>query len=264
MDDKIEEAKIFADQVTEGDERAEKDQNLMFGWITKALHFQKVRGEIPDTFRFKYQPQRTFMDLRTFLTRCFSGIDRDNAIGQNVVTNMMSADRQLASHGYKVYPFRVGQPFVDVIYKEMENDTRGVCTAMLRFHKIKALGARNVFFKIDYLLTAQSEVEGDTPDNWSVEGDRLPSKVMSSWYKDSGEILEDEVLLQYVSQTNENDEQVKAEHWVAIEKEYPPDQWSEIIKQVTLVSGQRLHASGAHVGYTSRMLAIKVLLVVLS
>ena len=264
MDDKIEEAKIFADQVTEGDERAEKEQSLMFGWITKALHFQKIRGEIPDTFRFKYQPQRTFIDLKVFLTRCFSGIDLENSIGQNVVTNMMSADRQLVSHGNKVYPFRIGQSFVEVIYKEMENDTRGVCTAMLRVHKIKALGEKNVFFKIDYVLTAQSEVEGDAHDNWSVGGDRLPSKVLSSWHKDSGEILDDETLLEYVSKTQENDVQVKAEHWVAIEGEYPADEWSDIVKQVTLVSGQRLHAADAHVGYTSKMMAIKVLFVVLS
>ena len=197
------------------------------------------------------------------MTRCFSGIDIENSIGEAVVTNMMSADRQIASHGNKVYPFRIGQPFVDVIYKEMENDTRGVCTAMLRVHNIQALGEKNVFFKIDYLLTAQSEVEQDIPNSQSDGNDRLMSKVMSSWYKSSGEIINDETLLGYINQNHERDEQIKAEHWLAIEEAYPADQWREIVKHVTLESGQRLQASDAHVGYESRMLAIKALLVVL-
>ena len=103
-----------------------------------------------------------------------------------------------------------------------------------------------------------------------IEGNKIKiseSVTFKNGYQDninySGEFINDETLLGYINQNHERDEQIKAEHWLAIEEAYPADQWREIVKHVTLESGQRLQASDAHVGYTSRMLAIKALLVVL-
>ena len=265
MDEEIEEARGFVRQVADADERAEEQQNLMLNWITKALMFKKVNGEVPGTFRFKYQSesdhgQRTFLDVQTFVERCVAGIDFDKSDGAAVVTNMMSADRQLVSHGRKVYPFRFGQPFVDVIYDEMQSDTRGICTASYRQHKIKGLAGISAFFKIDYLLTAKPA--SDNLADRRIADNRLPPKMVSNWFKESGELVGNEVFCQYLDKKEEYDEQIRGEHWEALEEDYSAQYWRETVERVTLGSETNLHQLDIHSDYVTRMLSIKVLFLV--
>jgi ATP-dependent helicase HepA len=227
--------------------------------------FKKVNGEVPGTFRFKYQSesdhgQRTFLDVQTFVERCVAGIDFDKSDGAAVVTNMMSADRQLVSHGRKVYPFRFGQPFVDVIYDEMQSDTRGICTASYRQHKIKGLAGISAFFKIDYLLTAKPA--SDNLADRRIADKRLPPKMVSNWFKESGELVGNEVFCQYLDKKEEYDEQIRGEHWEALEEDYSAQYWRETVERVTLGSETNLHQLDIHSDYVTRMLSIKVLFLV--
>ncbi|MGZ5135912.1 MAG: protein DpdE, partial [Flavitalea sp.] len=80
MDEEVEEARVFADKLTEADEVAEQQSEKMFKWICKGLHFFKKPGEITDTFRFVYNTDtkrgpHTQIGVTEFLKQCITGID---------------------------------------------------------------------------------------------------------------------------------------------------------------------------------------------
>ena len=118
-----------------------------------------------------------------------------------------------------------------------------------------------MFFKIDYLLTAKAD--GATPQDQRIADDRLPPKIISNWFKQSGEIVNNDSLVSYLNKTEKSDDQVRGQHWSALEEDYPADRWRQVVEGVTLAAEEHLHDLEDHMGYIHRMSAIKVQFLVL-
>jgi ATP-dependent helicase HepA len=265
MDEDIEAANIFSRQVTEADELAEDRKKMMMNWITKALIFEKVRGEFPGTFRFMYHNDdsdrpRTLMDAKTLREKCITGIDHDMSNRTSIVTSLMSSDRVEASHGRKVYPFRFGQPFVDAIYDAMALDSRGICTAVIRQVKSGNLTEMTTFFKIDHLLL--SDTEGTSYSDQRKGDEAFPPHKTSHWFKQSGELLMSEVWIAYLNGNTDKDMQVRLQHWKALEEDYSPGFWAQLVDQVVESARINIHSDSVLQGYKSRVIGIKAIIVV--
>ena len=265
MDEEIEAASAFARQVTEADELAESRTKMMMDWIAKALMFDKVRGEYPGTFRFMYHGDdsdspRTLMDFKTLKEKCITGIDRDRSKHKSIVTSLMSADRVEASHGRKVYPFRFGQPFVDAIYDAMILDTRGICTAVIRKIKAGTLPKITTFFKLHHLLL--SDTKDDSYSDVRKGDEICPPYITTDWYKESGGLLESEAWITYLNGSTQKDTQMRLDHWKALEENYSPEFWAQLVDRVVESAHIRMHSDSAVQGYKGRVIGIKAIIVV--
>jgi ATP-dependent helicase HepA len=265
MDEDISAANIFSQQVTKADESAEGQKKMMMEWITKALRFDKVKGEYPDTFRFKYHNDhsdgpRTLMDFKTLVESCVTGIDNDASNHGSIITSMMSADRLEASHGRRVYPFRFGQPFVDAIYEAMKLDSRGICTAVFRQVSVNRVQQSAIFFKLDYLH------EGDVGEtSYSAQrkaDEMLPPYITSQWYKESGELESSEGWISFLNAKDKKQRQMRLIHWEALKEDYSAEVWEKLVDRVVMSSKTAFLNDTALQGYNSRLMAVKVVLVV--
>ena len=258
-------ANIFSQQVTKADESAEGQKEMMMEWITKALRFDKVQGEYPDTFRFKYHNDhsdgpRTLMDFKTLVESCVTGIDNDASNHGSIITSMMSADRLEASHGRRVYPFRFGQPFVDAIYEAMKLDSRGICTAVLRQVSVSRVKQITTFFKLDYLH------EGDIAEaSYSVQrkaDEMFPPYITSQWYLESGELVSSNELISFLNSNTAKDIQIRLRHWEALNEYYSAESWAKLVNSVVNSVEDLFHNDTGLQGYKSRLIAVKVIFVV--
>lgn len=265
MDEDIAAANIFSQQVTKADESAEGQKEMMMEWITKALRFDKVQGEYPDTFRFKYHNDhsdgpRTLMDFKTLVESCVTGIDNDASNHGSIITSMMSADRLEASHGRRVYPFRFGQPFVDAIYEAMKLDSRGICTAVLRQVSVSRVKQITTFFKLDYLH------EGDIAEaSYSVQrkaDEMFPPYITSQWYLESGELVSSNELISFLNSNTAKDIQIRLRHWEALNEYYSAESWAKLVNSVVNSVEDLFHNDTGLQGYKSRLIAVKVIFVV--
>jgi ATP-dependent helicase HepA len=265
MDEDIEAARIFARQVADADEQAEERKKMMMDWIAKALMFEKVRGDYPDTFRFKYHDDnsdgdRTLMDYKTLKNKCITGIDHDKSNHKAIVTSLMSADRVETSHGRKVYPFRFGQPFVDAIYDAMTLDTRGICTAVIRQDKMGHFKEVTTFFKLDHLFTSATAGASYAALR---KGDEIsPPYITSRWYKSAGDLLMNDEVMSYLNTKMKTDEQLRLEHWKALEEDYSPTFWSQLVNRVVMAADTSSYSDTETQDYKSQLVAIKAIIVV--
>jgi ATP-dependent helicase HepA len=193
MDEDVELAQNFAEQLEDADEVAEQHAHLMAGWITKALRFD-LKGSLSGIFRFAFAGEtarkgRTLVDLKSFLNTCLTGIDFDN--GYPPSTQPMSASRSEVADKHGVFPFRYGQPFVDSIWQLMREDSRGIASAFLRiFDKLPSSEPR-IFFKLNWLVTVTNPSDNLLHQRRGDES--YPPKIISQWLGEDGQHVSEQL-----------------------------------------------------------------------
>lgn len=249
MDEEVHEAKIFADNLAEADELAEHQSERMFQWICRGLHFFKKPGEISDTFRFVYNTNtkrgpHTQIDVTEFLKQCITGIDMEKSDFLNPVTALMSPDREIASHGQQVYPMRFGQPFVDTIYKSLQVDSRGICSASVRY--VKGIGFKEpkAYFHFHWLLSGVT-CDG-THREQRIADESFAPQILDHWIDQSSKLVTNELVLtllnaNYHKDTEETlcngvtyqDVNLRADMWSALEDEFSAETWPSLVDSMT-------------------------------
>ena len=246
MNEEVEKCSSFAESLEAADQKAEDQAQKMSGWITKALHFKYVPGEVPGSFRFGYvadsgSGRRTLVDVVSFLQRCLTGIDKEQSSWQEPVTALMSPDRQLVSHGGQIYPLRFGQPFVDTIFDLSRTDTRGISSVRLR--AVNGIGNRGpkAYFKLAWVLTG-CPLDADRRSQRISDEARSPEFVIH-WLEEAGDPLSDdfvEALLEapYTKRPAKlgqgisyQDLNVSHNYWTQLEEYFPEAEWSGLVRQ---------------------------------
>jgi ATP-dependent helicase HepA len=246
MNEEVAQAKEFAVELEVADDAAEQQCSKMTRWITKGLIFKKKQGEVSGAFRFAYQNgtrgQRTLVDVRSLISKCLTGIDRRHSDWSNLVTAMMSPDRQLASHGRRVYPLRFGQPFVDTIYELMREDYRGVCDGWIRAVSGLASSEPRMFFKCTWIVDGCGTSR--LPHERRLADESFRPRVLDAWIDESGEVLKNEQIqailgLPYSSrktringQAAYQDIRIRHETWGDLEDHYPLSAWPNLIDRI--------------------------------
>ncbi len=252
MDEEVEAAKIFADNLTEADELAEQQSEKMFRWICRGLHFFKRQGEIPGTFRFMYNSDtrrgtHTQIDVTEFLNQCITGIDMEKSDFSNPVTALMSPDREIASHGQQVYPMRFGQPFIDTIFKSLQSDPRGVCSASIRCVRNLGFKEPKAYFNFHWLV---SGLTGNvTHREQRVADEVFAPKVLDHWVDQAGKLVTNELVLTLLNADYKKDNEqtlsnglayqdinLRTERWSILEVEFPAENWPSLVNNMAKCS----------------------------
>ncbi len=234
----------FAQEIEQVDKMAESNAKDMFDWITRGLQFKIILSDQPDIFRFKYnvgrnRGGRTLLNVETLIEECLIGMDLDASDGESPLTSLMSSDRHIVSHGNQVYPFRFGQPFVDVIYNQLHEDVRGICSARLRVLNISI--PSSAYFKIVWLL---SKTANKSNRSEQIRGDELfRPRIVKQWINQKGELVKNDKILALLDSPYNKKEggvyqdfNIRPEHWASLEDDYPEELWSELVDQVLLKS----------------------------
>jgi len=67
----------------------------------------------------------------------------------------------------------------------------------------------------------------------------------------------------YLSDSKQNETQVRLEHWKALEEKYCPTFWSQLVNRVVEAARTQIHSDSAAVqGYKSQLIGIKAVFVV--
>jgi len=230
LEDEIVKAQEYSALVQNADNYAESQTNEMQGWLTKMLHFKRISGPDSFTYRYKYQAG-TLLDCNTFIEKCLLGIDFENSTGESPVTHLMSFDRGVCSHGNNIQPFRYGQPFLDTIYDALENDSRGISAAHVRFLN-KGKMAATSFFCIEWLVVHQGE-------NQVVDDELFSPRVIRQWLTPEGKLVSNEKTIAFLDKPYNKsgefgykDVNLRTERWVSIEEEFPENEWEALVNSV--------------------------------
>ncbi len=232
LDEDVQLAQQFSDEMIDADEVAEDQFTEMKGWITRGLKFV-LKAYGAGTFRFEFidsthDGAKTLVDVRTFLDNCFIGIDFGN--GYPPSTHLMSPSRSLTVGNGYIYPFRYGQPFVDSIWNLLISDSRGSCSAILRTINTNTnLPEPRKFFKFDWLLLAYQNNASFVRQR---KGDELmPPKLVSFWLNEQGTIVSDEKAIDFLNRSyDENvDKNIRVSDWPQLVSTFPEDQWKSSV-----------------------------------
>ena len=248
MDQEVEQAVAFAETLQETDEQAEELVEDVFDWIVRGLHFNKKKGDIPGSYRFSFnagrdRAPRTLVNVSEFIDKCVTGMDPDNSDWSSPTTHLMSHDRELASHGRQIYPLRYGQPFMDVIYDLTDEDPRGVASGIIRISEALTNPRPEVYFQMSWLISGVSE--NSTKSSQRKVDEVVPPEVRSDWLNESGVIVEDLTVLDFLdavysnksqSRTSMNrvyqDVRFKPETWTRIEEFYSVGEWRRLVEDI--------------------------------
>jgi len=247
MDVEVRQAAEFAEQILDADEKAEEHCDMMLNWIIKGLRFNKLKGEVVNTFRFKYSTGinnagRTLLDVKSFIEQCVTGIDQEASDYTSPVTSLMSPHRSVSGLGSSVYPLRYGQPFIDVIYKSLSIDPRGLASAKIRFVQGLNLTAPKSFLGLHFLISNGS-------DEQSLEDQRRydevkPPRVEGVWVGHDGKVVQNNLILEILNKPYNKkpggryrDKNIGSEVWDEIENYLPEDQWPRLL-EIMISGGQ--------------------------
>jgi ATP-dependent helicase HepA len=246
MNEEVERAKIFAAELQLADEKAEVQSMRMSNWISNALQFGRIPGDVPGSFRFRYSTggargPRTLIDVRSFIQRCVTGIDRNESDWSAPVTALMSPDRQLVAHGRQVYPMRFGQPFVDTIYELSRQDSRGTCSAWLRASTCNEITEPTIFFGFTWLIDGC--FSQSTPLERRNADEAFAPRIFRQWLDAKGEHVVQEWTLDLLTapygqepkRTKRNvtyrDVRVRHDTWETLEHYFAKSDWPSLIRR---------------------------------
>lgn len=243
MNSEVLQAKEFANELEIADEVAETQCSRMVRWIAKGLQFEKKQGDIRGSFRFGYQNgsrgPRTLVDVRSLVSKSLTGIDKPHSDWSNLVTAMMSPDRQLASHGRQVYPMRFGQPFVDTIFDLMRHDTRGTCSAWIRAVRGLASESPSLFFRCTWIVDG-CESHFSAYERRLADEEFRP-RVLEAWLDEAGEVVKDAETMRFLQlpysaqkiRTGQRrlykDMRIRHDTWGDLEDYFPLSKWLQVI-----------------------------------
>lgn len=242
-------ATAFAEELEAGDDLAEQHVKDMTDWITRALLFQLNPGDFPNTFRFKYQPG-VLMDVRSFLQYCYPALDKYQSNPTTPVTVQMSASREIAAQGRQVHPMRFGSPFVDVIYRFMSDDPRGIATAFIRYLDNVKLDEPHAFLGVTCLV---SKTDRNTSRARVRQADeQFPPRIMDCWVDSHGSFVDKPSVIKLLERPYQKthslgyrDLNIRSERWDALEEYFPKRHWSQtvdtIVKNVETLLQEQIH-----------------------
>lgn len=196
MDEDVELAADFADQLAESDDIALEQATKMAAWIRNALQFKQL-GRIDEDFRFSFLGEdsnrgRTLVDIDSFLSNCITGIDFDRGYPPTTMSMSGSRSHVAVSERKGVYPFRYGQPFVDSIWNLLQLDSRGSTSAFMRCLMNVKLSEPKTFFKLNWLVSASTSQQGRISQR---RGDEiLPPAMHTLWLGDDGKPALKEII----------------------------------------------------------------------
>jgi ATP-dependent helicase HepA len=234
MEEEVQEAFEFAEQLEEADEAAEEQVKRMTGWIKEALQFRQI-GKRGEGFRFQFilnptSGGRTLVDVHSFLSTCLLGIDPQG--GYPPITMAMSASRTEVSNGRGLYPFRYGQPFVDTIWDLLESDGRGTTMAILRKVEEKDLEAPELYFRFSWLVVAHEY--GANRVGQRIADENFPPLVETFWLRQDGRPMEgDTAFLDKPYEKHRTDLNLRSSVWDQLKDWLPKDQWQRTVLSVT-------------------------------
>ncbi len=242
MEADIQLASDFAEVLEECDGQAEEQVEGMMDWITQGLQFERWRGESPDTFRFKYRTgtqnsRRTLMDVASFLRYCYPALEREQPDPDAPVTVLMSAKRKVSARGENIHPMRYGSPFVEVIYRFMADDPRGISTAVLRSVDMKLdlplayLGVTLLLSKVGRMVSRAETCKAD---------ESFPPKIIDVWVDREGNWINNEKIIgllekpyQKIYANGYQDRNIRSEYWSELEEYFPERHWTEMLDNMT-------------------------------
>jgi len=247
MDEEVFAITQFAEALDDADERAETQFQRMLAWIVRGLQFEQDPGDIPDTYRFRYQVsgtgRRTLVDVKSFLKNCITGIDFGMSLAAPV-TSLMSFDRQVVSHGNAVYPFRYGQPFVDTIFGMLNEDTRGITTVLIRYVDGLTMDRPKVFFSFTWLVAGCDRFAN--PLEQRLADEQLSPQLVTDWMDQSGNAVNPEIMKLITSPYSKKpyaqpglkyrDKNVKPDIWSLLEEYLPQAEWPRLVEKLNDVS----------------------------
>ena len=71
-----------------------------------------------------------------------------------------------------------------------------------------------------------------------------------------------ELWIAYLNDNTDKDKQVRLPHWKALEEDYSPEFWAQLVDRVVESAHMNIHSDGVLKGYKSRVIGIKALIVV--
>lgn len=251
LDEDVENASQFAEQIAHADEVAEEQIGRMCTWMTRGLSFKLV-GSLNGLFKlgFAFDPiahgGRTLVDVQTFIEGCITGIDPDS--GNPPYTASMSFSRQQVSGQAGAYPFRYGQPFVDSIYDLTMGDSRGATSAFLRVLDNSSLQAPKVFFRLNWLVSAtglnctrQAQIIGD---------ELLAPAIYGHWLTEDGSLVTSESTLRSLEWPYKKpakgvirDLNLRHDVWPELEFLLPASEWKRLVLNIAELSRQQVRSN---------------------
>ena len=242
LDADIQIASEFVDELQVGDAKAEEYVDSMMDWITKGLQFEKRLGDYPGTFRFQYHTgvgggRRTLVDVPSLIRYCYPALERDQSDPLAPVTVQMSASRDTAAEGRRVHPMRFGSPFIDVIFRFLADDPRGIATALLRYVDAK-LNHPRAFLGLTALISKAARDANGAETRRSDELFR--PRVIDCWLDQEGnEVTTPEIvgLLERPYKKSHGsgyqDRNIRAELWAELEDYFPDRHWIQTVDKMS-------------------------------
>lgn len=178
----VRESVRFSERIKSADERFDESSTHYLNWITNGLMFNRSKGSIPDSFTLSFQHERTRVNVNDLIKHCVIGLDFDNSSYITPRTHPMSLERsKCAQTG--AYPFRLGQPFVDAIYRLSSELPYGITSALIR--KVNAKIQRQLVIKTQWLTTYDDGASGN-----QLSKDRVATPMISQYaYQSNGTLI---------------------------------------------------------------------------
>ena len=246
MDALVSSAKKFSESLIKADSEAENQTDKMNKWIKDGLRFKRVSGELQNTFRFKYVPSKTLMDISSFISNCILGLDIENSDYKSPLTSLMAYDRTIASKGNKVSPYRYGQPFLNTIFKSLSTDTRGVSSAQIRL--VKGVKEPIACFMFEWLNTHL--LSNSSKSNQRIYDEIYQPNIKNNWFFEGGKEIQDPNILSLLEKPYEpfdktsnlqyQDINLRRERWDFIKDNYPELEWYSLVERIYSASLNKL------------------------
>lgn len=215
------------DALYDVDEEWQSIEQDAAAWIEETLQFPRLRGrdesdgiEGAAPFRYCYSTsgRHTLIPLETFYSNCKSSVDQSSAamLSRTIKTVPMTYRRRTAlsraGRSDEVRLLRYGDPFISGMWSITQADDRGRSTAMWRhLPGYKANGVADLFFRFDYIITADVEaanavlIEAGRAGSASCSALRrrgdmsLPPSQQTIWLDRELELVTDPTLLGYLN-----------------------------------------------------------------
>jgi ATP-dependent helicase HepA len=156
--------------------------NKCVEWMTSGLLLSKIKGEFTNDYRFKYELDRTRINVDALIDHCIIGLDFEHSSYKGPVTKVMSADRSTCART-GAYPLRYGQPFVDAIANLSDELPFGIASALIR--QVNApLNQSSLYFKTQWLVSLGYKKQSISSQ---INHDKIcPPMIVSTYFSANG------------------------------------------------------------------------------
>jgi len=178
----------FSERMTSEDERFEISSTDLSNWISNGLLFTMKNGDLSNTFTMSFVHEKTRVNVSNLIKHCIIGLDFDNSTYANPKTHKMSFERTLCAES-GAYPFRLGQPFVDAIYRLTSELPYGISSAFIRM--VQAPIEPKLIFKTQWVSTY---CEDELVPNQIRDDSVAKPMITETLYQSNGQVISEGVL----------------------------------------------------------------------